>query len=57
MNGLDHRLRAVAQWIVPIVVILGWELASRIGWLSSRILPEPIAVGRAAWELLKSGLE
>ena len=55
MSRLDQRLRGIAPWIVPMAVILGWELASRIGWLSSRILPEPLAVGAAAWELLKSG--
>ena len=42
-------------WIVPLLVIAGWELASRTGWLSTRILPEPLAVARAFWGLLKSG--
>ena len=55
MNPVLHRLRGITPWIVPLAVILGWEIASRTGWLSSRILPEPIAVGSAAWELLKSG--
>jgi len=45
----------IAPWIVPLLVIAGWELASRVGWLSSRILPEPLAVAQAAWSLLKSG--
>ena len=49
------RLRGVAPWIVPLLVIAGWEVASRTGWLSTRILPEPFAVAQAAWSLLKSG--
>ncbi|MEO5685772.1 MAG: aliphatic sulfonate ABC transporter permease SsuC [Burkholderiaceae bacterium] len=48
-------LRAFAPWIVPCLVIVGWEIASRSGWLSSRILPEPFAVAQAFWNLLKSG--
>ncbi|MEB0165126.1 ABC transporter permease, partial [Glaciimonas sp. CA11.2] len=42
-------------WLVPLLLIAGWELAARVGWLSSRILPEPFAVGRAAWSLTLSG--
>lgn len=42
-------------WLVPLLLIAGWELAARVGWLSSRILPEPFAVGRAAWSLTVSG--
>ncbi len=53
--GLRRRFQGLAPWIVPLLVIVGWELASRSGWLSSRILPEPFAVGAAAWNLLKSG--
>jgi sulfonate transport system permease protein len=55
MNPVLHRLRGLAPWIVPLAVILGWEIASRTGWLSSRILPEPLAVAVAFRDLLKSG--
>lgn len=47
-----HRL---APWAVPVTLILVWQLAAQAGWLSSRILPEPLAVLRAAWELARSG--
>jgi sulfonate transport system permease protein len=47
--------RAAAPWVVPALVLLAWELAARLGWLSARVLPEPLAVGRATWELLRSG--
>ena len=45
----------IAPWIVPLLVIAGWEAASRLGWLSTRILPEPLAVAQAFWNLTKSG--
>jgi len=42
-------------WLLPLALILAWEFAAKVGWLSSRILPEPWAVARAAWSLALSG--
>jgi sulfonate transport system permease protein len=36
-------------------VLVCWEATARAGWLSSRILPEPLAVAKAAWTLMRSG--
>ncbi|AJK46178.1 aliphatic sulfonate ABC transporter permease SsuC [Burkholderia plantarii] len=47
--------RAIAPWLVPIALVLAWELAARTGALSTRVLPEPLAVVRAAWSLIESG--
>jgi len=47
--------RAIAPWIVPLAILLAWEASSRTGWLSVRILPEPLAVATAFWHLLTSG--
>ena len=47
--------RAALPWVVPAGILLGWELASKTGWLSSRVLPEPWAVATAFWMLLASG--
>ncbi len=47
--------RAALPWVVPAGIVLGWELASKTGWLSSRVLPEPWAVATAFWMLLASG--
>jgi sulfonate transport system permease protein len=44
-----------APWAVPVALVFAWELAARAGWLSTRILPEPLAVLRAAWDLSVSG--
>ncbi len=43
------------SWILPVVLVLAWQIASQVGWLSTRILPEPLAVLRAAWTLSASG--
>lgn len=42
-------------WLVPLVLIAGWQLASVSGLLQSRILPAPTAVMSAFWYLLLSG--
>ena len=45
----------LAPWALPVALLLGWQLASHLGWLSSRILPEPWAVAKAFWTLAESG--
>lgn len=45
----------LVPWIVPVLLIAVWQIAAQTGWLSSRILPEPLAVAKAAWNLAESG--
>lgn len=42
-------------WLLPLAILLGWQLASSTGWLSTRVLPEPWAVLKAFWQLAASG--
>ena len=50
------RLAApLAPWALPVLLVVSWQLASRMGWLSSRILPEPWAVAKAFRTLAVSG--
>src|SRR5262245_24594876 len=48
-------MKRLAPWIVPIALLAAWQIAAQLGWLSSRILPAPLAVAKAAWALLISG--
>jgi sulfonate transport system permease protein len=48
-------LSGFAPWALPIALIAAWELSARLGWLSSRVLPEPLAVLSALWKLTASG--
>lgn len=52
---LTSAARRLLPWLVPIALLLGWQLAAQSGWLSSRILPEPLAVAKAFWNLLVTG--
>jgi len=47
-----HRL---LPWLVPVALIAVWQVASSQGWLSTRVLPAPLAVVQAAWALSESG--
>jgi sulfonate transport system permease protein len=40
---------------VPALILIGWELATAGGWLSTRVLPEPWAVATAFLKLARSG--
>lgn len=41
--------------VSPIVLLLIWELASRLGWIPAHILAAPSAIMVTFWELLSSG--
>lgn len=42
-------------WVLPIVLIVTWQLSSSLGILSARVLPNPLDIFTAAVELTKSG--
>ncbi|MBW7982424.1 aliphatic sulfonate ABC transporter permease SsuC [Enterobacillus tribolii] len=45
----------LVPWLIPLALLLAWQLSVQAGWLSSRILPAPAAVAEAAWRLTASG--
>jgi len=52
--GLNVAKRLV-PWLVPVGLIVAWQIASSLGWLSTRVLPAPVDVVKAAWNLTVSG--
>ena len=48
-------IKQIAPWIVPILLIILWQLLVQFGWLTTRILPAPTAVIQAAITLASSG--
>lgn len=42
-------------WLLPICLLLGWQVAATLGWLSARVLPAPVDVIKAAWVSASSG--
>ncbi|HLB97997.1 MAG TPA: ABC transporter permease, partial [Acetobacteraceae bacterium] len=49
------RPHAALPWVVPIVVLLGWQAGSDLGWIDPDVLPAPVAVAHAGWQSLRSG--
>ena len=49
------QFSGLTQWIVPVVILIVWQLASVTGWVPSRVMPAPTEVASAGWKLLVSG--
>src|SRR6187397_750324 len=49
------RVDGLIPWIVPLAIILIWQIACVTGFVSARVLPAPSDVALAAWKLLVSG--
>ncbi len=49
------RPRAWMGWMLPIVLLVLWQLGASTGVLSSTVLPNPLDIGRAAYRLSASG--
>nr|WP_315240632.1 aliphatic sulfonate ABC transporter permease SsuC [uncultured Albidiferax sp.] len=47
--------QGLLPWLLPIVLVVAWQIASSVGWLATRILPAPVDVFKAAWTLAASG--
>lgn len=47
--------RRLLPWLVPLLILIVWQVSSELGWLSSRILPAPWAVAKAGWTLAATG--
>lgn len=54
-RGIKQLGQRLLPWLVPIFLIVIWQLASVTGILESRVLPAPTAVVLAFWHLLLSG--
>jgi sulfonate transport system permease protein len=42
-------------WVLPVLLVILWEIGARAGWISARILPAPSAVALAFWVNLTNG--
>lgn len=45
----------ILPFLIPIIVILFWQVSSSLGWLSSSVLPSPMAVVQDGIKLTQSG--
>jgi len=54
-TSLHKIAHTFAPWALPVLLLAVWQLSVSAGWLSTRILPSPIAVIEAGVELVRSG--
>ncbi len=53
--ALRSTLDRLMPWLLPVALLVIWELAARFGFISARVLPAPSATARAFWDTLLSG--
>lgn len=54
-RGTQQLGKGLLTWLLPILLIVIWQIASSTGLLQSRVLPAPSSVVSAFWHLLISG--
>lgn len=52
---MKKGVKQFVPWLVPLLLLITWQVLSSIGFISSRILPNPLDIFKAAIELTKSG--
>lgn len=51
----DRLLNAALPWLVPVLLVVVWQIASDLGWISRRTLPSPVSIVTAGVALARSG--
>lgn len=51
----NTSLKNALPWVIPILIILLWQVASSLNWISNSILPSPLAVVEAGVDSFQSG--
>jgi sulfonate transport system permease protein len=49
------RADGLVPWIVPLGILLIWQIACVTGFVPARVLPAPSDVALAGWKLVLSG--
>jgi sulfonate transport system permease protein len=55
MHHLTMLRTRFIPWLVPLLLLAVWQLSAQSGWLSTRVLPAPLDVLKAATRLALSG--
>jgi sulfonate transport system permease protein len=55
LKGYSKKLVGLRRLISPIVLLILWEIASRVGWIPEHIIAAPSAIGQSFQEMLLSG--
>ncbi len=53
--GEIFDMKRSLPWLIPSLLVAGWQLAAMAGLLSAQVLPAPMEVADAGWNLARSG--
>jgi len=53
--ALRKRLSGLQRLISPIILLILWEIASRVGWIPEHIIAAPSTIGQSFQEMVSSG--
>ncbi|WP_174734453.1 aliphatic sulfonate ABC transporter permease SsuC [Mesobacillus harenae] len=56
MKLKNNRLDGILPWVLPVALIIFWQLASTNEWITSRLFPAPTVIVQTGYELLVSGI-
>jgi sulfonate transport system permease protein len=48
-------MKPTLPWLIPALLVAAWQLAAMLGLLSAQVLPAPMEVAAAGWNLARSG--
>jgi len=51
----NQKLGAVIPWLLPLILIVLWQIASSSEWIPSRLFPAPTVIIQTFFEQLRSG--
>lgn len=54
-TALKKRAEGLVPWVLPLGLLLVWEVASQFELVSSRVMPAPSAIAAAGWRLGSTG--
>jgi sulfonate transport system permease protein len=53
--NLDGLMGSAHRFLVPVLILLVWQALDSFGWINSRLMPSPVMVAEAFWQLLITG--
>jgi len=54
-SSVQKLARPLLSWIVPALLIAIWQISSSLGLVADNVLPSPLKVAAAGWDIAKSG--
>jgi len=54
-SSVQKLARPLLAWVVPALLIAIWQISSSLGLVADNVLPSPLKVAAAGWDIAQSG--